>query len=183
MVLRKAVREPVGGPVRRKPEAAEHGRQRRSEQTEIERELGRRLLEDVHAGDLRPELRLAGRTIERLDRSDSRAAQRAGSVNDAVQRPEPLPRARDGVAHLVEVRDVGRDDDASVEACADGLASAAHFLRRRASRELALKRMPELRFRYDPSLALGAQTLDLLRDLERETAPEAQGEAAPDDET
>ena len=47
--------------------------------------------------------------------------------------------------------------------------------------------MPELRFRYDPSLALGTRTLDLLRDLEvsreREAAPEAQGEAAPDDET
>jgi ribosome-binding factor A len=83
---------------------------------------------------------------------------------------------------------VDRDaDEAVAEACAEGLESAAPFLRRRAAREFALKRMPELRFRYDPSLALGTRTLDLLRDLEvsreRETAPEAQGEAAPDDET
>ena len=82
---------------------------------------------------------------------------------------------------------VDRDDNAAAEACAEGLDSAAPFLRRRAARELALKRMPELRFRYDPSLALGTRTLDLLRDLEvsreRGTAPEAQGEATPDDET
>lgn len=80
-----------------------------------------------------------------------------------------------------------RDDEAAARACADGLESAAPFLRRRAARELALKRMPELRFRYDPSLALGTRTLDLLRDLEvsreREAAPGAQGEATPDDET
>ena len=77
--------------------------------------------------------------------------------------------------------------DEETEACAEGLESAAPFLRRRAARELALRRMPELRFRYDASLAQGQRTLDLLHDLERargaQGAPEAQSEAAPDDET
>jgi ribosome-binding factor A len=50
-----------------------------------------------------------------------------------------------------------------------GLASAASFLRRRAARALPLKRMPELRFRYDPSLSLGSQTLGLLREIAEET--------------
>lgn len=63
-----------------------------------------------------------------------------------------------------------------------GLESAAPFLRRRAARELSLKRMPEIRFRYDPSLALGHRTLDLLRELEA-PAPGAEGETPADDET
>jgi ribosome-binding factor A len=53
-------------------------------------------------------------------------------------------------------------DAAGVEA---GLASAAPFLRRRAAKVLPWKRMPELRFRYDPSLSLGSHTLDLLREI------------------
>ena len=40
-----------------------------------------------------------------------------------------------------------------------GLDSAAPFLRRRLAHELPLRRMPELRFRFDPSLALGSETL------------------------
>jgi ribosome-binding factor A len=46
-----------------------------------------------------------------------------------------------------------------------GLESAASFVRRRLSQVLPLRRVPELRFRYDPSLALGADTLSLLRTL------------------
>ena len=53
--------------------------------------------------------------------------------------------------------------DASIEATEDGLESAAAFLRGRLARELSLKRTPELRFRYDPSLALGSETLSLLK--------------------
>ena len=71
-------------------------------------------------------------------------------------------------------------DPAELEACQQGLDSAAAFLRRRAARELTLKRMPEIRFRYDPSLAQGQRTLDLLRELE----PQAPGtEGSADDET
>lgn len=55
---------------------------------------------------------------------------------------------------------------AEVERMAEGLASAAGFLRRRLAKELSLRRTPELRFRHDPSLELGAETLALLRELE-----------------
>ncbi len=46
-----------------------------------------------------------------------------------------------------------------------GLASAAGFLRHRLARVLDLKRIPELRFRYDSSLAQGDATLSLLREI------------------
>jgi ribosome-binding factor A len=46
-----------------------------------------------------------------------------------------------------------------------GLDSAAGFLRSRLAGLLELRRIPELRFLHDPSLAAGAQTLALLREL------------------
>jgi ribosome-binding factor A len=52
--------------------------------------------------------------------------------------------------------------DAATQA---GLESAAGFLRSRLAGELALRRVPELRFVHDPSLVAGAQTLALLREL------------------
>lgn len=58
--------------------------------------------------------------------------------------------------------------DVDVESIGEGLASAAPFLRRRAAQVLPMKRMPELRFRYDPSLSLGSMTLGLLRDLQED---------------
>jgi ribosome-binding factor A len=51
-----------------------------------------------------------------------------------------------------------------------GLDSAAPFLRRRIASALPLKRSPELRFRYDPSLALGSRTLSLLHEIEPDEA-------------
>lgn len=62
--------------------------------------------------------------------------------------------------------DAERDprEDAAGET-ALGLASAAGFLRRRLARLLHLKRVPELRFVHDPSLALGSETLNLIRGL------------------
>jgi len=77
---------------------------------------------------------------------------------------------------------LGVPEGDALEACQAGLDSAAPFLRRRAARELPLKRMPEIRFRYDPSLARGQQTLDLLREIER-PAPGAEGGTPADDET
>jgi ribosome-binding factor A len=46
-----------------------------------------------------------------------------------------------------------------------GLDSAAGFLRSRLAGLLELRRIPELRFLHDPSLAAGAHTLALLREL------------------
>lgn len=60
-------------------------------------------------------------------------------------------------------------DGPALEDVAAGLESAAPFLRRRLARDLPLKRMPELRFRHDPGIELGDQTLSLLRELRDES--------------
>ena len=59
--------------------------------------------------------------------------------------------------------DVGGDAD--LEATAEGLASAAGFLRRELAHALDLRRVPELRFRHDASLEQGSRTLSLLSEL------------------
>ncbi len=64
--------------------------------------------------------------------------------------------------------DVGEGGLDDVES---GLASAAPFVRRRIARVLPLRRTPELRFRHDPSLALGTETLSLLRELSDDETP------------
>lgn len=52
----------------------------------------------------------------------------------------------------------------------EGLVHAAAFLRRRLAQELPLRRVPELRFRYDPSLALGSEVLALLAEIRDDDA-------------
>lgn len=56
-----------------------------------------------------------------------------------------------------------------LETVAEGLESAAAFIRRRLAHELPLKRMPELHFRHDPSLVQGDETLALLGSLRDES--------------
>ena len=48
------------------------------------------------------------------------------------------------------------------------LEGATPFVRRRLAAALELRRVPELRFQHDPSLAEGTRTLSLLHELERE---------------
>jgi len=74
---------------------------------------------------------------------------------------------------------LGDTDEGRLDAVARGLDSAAGFLRGRIARTLPLRRTPELRFRHDPSLVLGSETLSLLRDLEAET--HAAGATGDDD--
>ncbi len=59
----------------------------------------------------------------------------------------------------------------------EGLAGAASFLRRHLARNLPLRKIPELRFRYDPSLELGTETLALLRSLREGKGDEPEGES------
>jgi ribosome-binding factor A len=65
----------------------------------------------------------------------------------------------------------GEDAEEAARRAEAGLASAAGFLRRRLADALTTRRTPELRFRHDPSLALGDHTLAVLREL-RDDAPE-----------
>jgi len=55
--------------------------------------------------------------------------------------------------------------DESTEEIATGLESAAPFARHRLAQVLSLRRVPELRFRFDPSLSLGTDTLKVLSEL------------------
>jgi ribosome-binding factor A len=57
--------------------------------------------------------------------------------------------------------EIGRD----LERTEAGLLHASSFLRRRLAEELPIRRAPELHFRHDPSLALGSETLSLLREI------------------
>ncbi len=59
--------------------------------------------------------------------------------------------------------------DNDLEEVRQGLSSAAGFLRKRLAKQLSLRRTPELRFRHDPSLQKGAETLALLRTLDDKT--------------
>ena len=59
-----------------------------------------------------------------------------------------------------------------------GLESAAGFVRGRLARVLPLKKVPELRFLWDPSLELGDRTLAALRDVAPEDAEEVDDGAA-----
>jgi ribosome-binding factor A len=70
--------------------------------------------------------------------------------------------ALDAVPHGKIPRPTHADSDT-----AKGLASAAGFLRSQLARALATKRVPELRFVKDDSLEVGAETLRVLKEIER----------------
>lgn len=58
----------------------------------------------------------------------------------------------------------------SIEQVGAGLRSAASFVRSRLAQVLPLRRIPELHFRFDPSLVKGDEMLALLRNLSDERA-------------
>ena len=76
---------------------------------------------------------------------------------------------------VMEMGDASRGAETDAAEESDGVAdaaeafrSAAGFLRHQLAGRLSLKRMPELRFRHDPSLELGARTLRLLEAISDE---------------
>jgi len=50
----------------------------------------------------------------------------------------------------------------------EGLTAAANYLRRELNNRISLRRMPELSFRRDDSLEMGAHVLDLLNQISEE---------------
>ena len=50
----------------------------------------------------------------------------------------------------------------------NGLDSAAGFLRTRLASLLVIRRVPQLEFRHDPSLALATRTLELIRKVDED---------------
>lgn len=70
---------------------------------------------------------------------------------------DSVPHGRAGVAR--DDRDTAR-----------GLASAAGFLRSQLARALATRRVPELRFVHDDAPRAGAETLRLLKEIDRDRA-------------
>ena len=51
-----------------------------------------------------------------------------------------------------------------------GLGSATGFLRRELAQRLTIRHVPEIAFRLDESIARGARVLDLLKQVEKESA-------------
>ena len=68
-------------------------------------------------------------------------------------------------------------DDAEKEAALQGLKSAAPFIRSQLSKELHMRRVPELHFQYDRVLAEASRIESLLREVLPPEAPAGDGEA------
>ncbi len=124
-------------------------------------------------------------------RTDMVASQLRSEVARLIQQEVVDPRVRLVTLTRVDVAPdlsnaivyysvMGEDDPERMQAVDDGLHSAAPFLRRKAAQSLSLRRMPELRFRYDPSLALGSQTLALLRENQTMSGSEDEGQSEDD---
>jgi len=62
------------------------------------------------------------------------------------------------------VLDVNGETD--LDEVAEGLERASGFFRRQLARGLQLRKTPALLFRHDPSLALGSETLSLLKAID-----------------
>jgi ribosome-binding factor A len=62
----------------------------------------------------------------------------------------------------------GEPDADRVREIEEGLDSAAGFVRRRVAKVLELRRMPDLRFRYDPTLRWAGETMDLLNAIKND---------------
>ena len=80
-----------------------------------------------------------------------------------IQRVDVAPDLSNAIVLWSEFGKDGEPDFDEIDVISDGLDSAASFVRRKMAKSLKnLRRMPELRFRYDPSMRLAGQTMDLL---------------------
>ena len=69
---------------------------------------------------------------------------------------------------------------AELERAAQGLASASSYMRKQLSRALPTRRVPELRFEHDPSLAEGSKMLSLIAEMEHKAKESNDDEGSAD---
>jgi len=66
----------------------------------------------------------------------------------------------------------GDPDVEEIDEIGKGLESAACFMRRRLAKVLELRRTPALRFRYDPTMRMAGETMELLNEIKDDEATE-----------
>jgi ribosome-binding factor A len=97
-----------------------------------------------------------------------------GEVSDSriqlitIQRVDVAPDLSNAIVLWSEFGKGGDPDFDEIDLISDGLDSAAGFMRRKIAGRLNLRRMPELRFRYDPAMRLAGETMDLLQAIKNE---------------
>ena len=83
-----------------------------------------------------------------------------------IQRVDVSPDLSNAIVLWSEFGKDGDPDFDEIDVISDGLDSAASFMRRKMAKSLNLRRMPELRFRYDPSMRLAGETMELLQAIQ-----------------
>ncbi len=107
-------------------------------------------------------------------------------LSQLIQREVKDPRVGHGLVSVTEVQ-VSPDlrhatvyvshlgDESERPEVLRGLAAAAHFLHMELLHRLALRNVPELVFRFDPSIERGARLASLINEVAAEHPPEGQG--------
>lgn len=83
-----------------------------------------------------------------------------------VLKVDVAPDLSNAIVHWSMFDRDGDPDLDSVDSIAQGLDSAAGFMRQKLAMSLNLRRMPALRFRYDASLRLAGETMEILQAIE-----------------
>ena len=93
-----------------------------------------------------------------------------------IQRVDVSPDLSNAIVLWSEFGKDGDPDFDEIDVISDGLDSAASFMRRKMAKSLNLRRMPELRFRYDPSMRLAGETMELLQAIQNSEQETENGE-------
>jgi ribosome-binding factor A len=80
-----------------------------------------------------------------------------------VLKVDVAPDLSNAIVHWSAFDRDGDPDIEQVDSIAEGLDSAASFMRQKIAASLNLRRTPALRFRYDASLRLAGETMEILQ--------------------
>lgn len=110
-------------------------------------------------------------------------------LSELIQREVKDPRVSHGLVTITEVQ-VSPDlrhaivfvshlgDESEREDVLRGLQGAAHFLHGKLMHRLDMRRVPELVFRFDPTIERGARIASLIHEVVPGTPPAGQGDGA-----